>query len=77
MPTRAATGELHAYWYSTPVGMWGGVLYYHFPAEPRLVTYVSYFAPSRGAAPMETSPGVWLYNDIVRYWVAGSEASLQ
>jgi len=70
-------GTLYAYWYSTPVGMWGGVLYYHFPTQPLLTTYLSYFAPGKGAAPVEVSPGVWLYNGTVRYWVAGPEAPLQ
>jgi len=70
-------GELYAYWYSTPVGMWGGVLYYNFPTEARLTTYVSYFAPGPGAEPAAASPGVWLYDGAVRYWVAGPEAPLQ
>lgn len=68
--------KLYSYWYGTPVGMWGGVLYFDFKPEPLLTTYISFFSPGN-ATPVHLGDGVWLFNGTVKYWVAGPEEPLQ
>lgn len=74
----ASKYAVYAYWYGTPVGMWGGVIRYRFAVEPLLTTGLIYVMPINATGPVQVGPGVWIYRaHNFTVWVAGPEAPAQ
>lgn len=71
----ASSYTLYAYWYSTPVGMWGGVLRYNFASIVKLTLNLVFFSPDGGLP--ERVGDAWLFNGTVKFWVAGPEEPVQ
>ncbi|MEM0483221.1 MAG: hypothetical protein QW434_00755 [Pyrobaculum sp.] len=68
---------LYSYWYSTPVEMWGGVMYFKFTSMPALTSDMVYIQPINASLPVEVGRGVWLYDTTPRVWVSGPEPPAQ
>ncbi|RFA94162.1 hypothetical protein [Pyrobaculum aerophilum] len=68
---------LYSYWYTTPVDIWGGVMYFKFTSMPMLTFDMVYIQPANASHPEEIAKGVWVFNTTPRVWVSGSEPPAQ
>jgi hypothetical protein len=68
---------LYAYLYTTPVEMWGGVMYFKFVKPPMLTRDMVYIQPLNTSTPIEVQKGIWLFNITPRIWIAGPEPPAQ